>query len=135
MKTGFSSRTVNQTHHYETAMELVWAALDYRQRDKPVCWPGLDTIGRDGGLCRDTAAEAVKKLEALGLLTVYRRVGRSNTYTTHLPGIPTGPASVGPAAPPVGKSDSNNHRGCEGAGDAWEERSGPAEEKKSEVCT
>ena len=112
--------------------KLAWAALAYRQRDKADCWPSLATIGRDIGCCRDTASEAVKKLEARGLLTVRRSIGQPNHYTTHLPGIPTGTKSqdfaqkrIGPA----GNPGSNNHRRC-GSGEGFSEPRRQSRRKK-----
>ncbi len=99
-----------------TASEkLAWAALDYRQRGKVECWPSLETIGRDIGCCRATAAESVKRLEGKGLLKVNRTYGEPSRYTTHLPGSAETQVE-GTATGPVWKADTNSHQGVPGLG-------------------
>lgn len=82
-------RCIAQRGDLTGADKLVWAELDYRQRDKGYCYPSLATIAADTGFNRDTVTNAVKRLEAKGLLTVERSFGHVNRYTTHLTENPT----------------------------------------------
>jgi hypothetical protein len=74
---------------------VVWAVLDCRQRDKDECWPSVATIAADAGVCPDTVNTSIKRLEAHGLLSVKRRFGEENHYTTHLPKNPAGSGGDG----------------------------------------
>lgn len=113
--------------------KLVWQALDFRQRDKPDCFPSQARIAKDTGLNRDTVNEAIRRLENAGLLTVRRAKGGSNHYATHLPEIPTGQALASDSQP-VGESDTKDHdneRG--GAKDSQEQQDMHAEHPQGQT--
>ena len=101
-------RCIAQRTDITEADKLLWGALDYRQRDKTECFPGVDTLAKDIGINRDTVSQGVKRLKRARLLTVWQ-IGRSNHYTTHLPEIPSGFTATSTGPPPAGKTDSNDH--------------------------
>lgn len=108
-------RCIAQRRDLTGSDKVVWAALDYRQRDKAACFPSMATTARDTGLNPDTVNEAVKRLERAGLLTVERSEGEVNRYTKHLPEIPRGPGKENATLcrqSPAGKTDANNHSVC-----------------------
>ncbi len=91
-------RFIAQRRDLRLSDKCIWAALDYRQRDKGDCFPKLATIARDVGVNRDTVARSIRRLETKGLLEVKGKRGEVNRYTTHLSGFPT----------PVRNSSSKN---------------------------
>ena len=101
-------RCIAQWKDITAADKLLWGALDYRQRDKAVCYPSISTLAKDAGTNRDTAANGIRRLERAGLLTVHRVRGRVNQYTTHLSEIPTGQTPADHKRP-VGESDTKRH--------------------------
>ena len=44
------------------------------------CWPSLETIGEDTGLCVRAARRAIRDLVGLGLLSIDKRAGTSTIY-------------------------------------------------------
>lgn len=107
-------RCIAQWQDITGADKLLWGALDYRQRDKAECFPGLSTLAKDAGVNRDTAAKGIQRLERAGLLTVWRTSGQPNHYTTHLPEIPSGIPKAATGPPPDGNPDSNDHETGDG---------------------
>jgi len=101
-------RCIAQRTDITEADKLLWSDLDYRQRDKMECFPGVDTLAKDIGINRDTVSQGVKRLKRARLLTVWR-IGRSNHYTTHLPEIPSVVSATTTGSPPAGKTGSNDH--------------------------
>lgn len=61
--------------------KLVFAVIVARIGDNGKSWPGIQSLMRDCGLCRDTVIKSIHRLEAAGLLSVQRRGnGRVNHY-------------------------------------------------------
>jgi hypothetical protein len=59
---------------------LVLLALADSANDEGVCWPSIATLARKAGIGRTTAEDAVRSLEADGLLVRNRRFNDSNVY-------------------------------------------------------
>lgn len=59
----------------------VFLAIALRIDERYSSFPGTDTIADDTGLHRSSVLRAIKSLEGLGIISVYRAPGLANTYT------------------------------------------------------
>jgi Helix-turn-helix domain len=68
--------------HLKPAIDF--SVLDYltdrADKDCRLTWPGLPTIARECGCCKNTARAAVERLEERGLISVLRFNSRSSMY-------------------------------------------------------
>lgn len=69
---------------------LVMLALADHADESGECWPSMARVAEKARVQRRAAQRIVQKLEAMGLLTVERSVGRSNTnrFTLHVEPLP-----------------------------------------------
>jgi hypothetical protein len=79
--------------------KAVLVSLADQANDQGVCWPSLDTISTRTCLGRTAVIEAIKWLEAEGLITAHKVAGRSTHYTVNPSASRTGPGN-GPVRQP-----------------------------------
>lgn len=97
------------------AAKLVYEVLSDRIGTNGTCWPGCRRLADDIGVNRGTVIDAIRQLEAVGLIVVERQPnGRSNRYSLGngqppepmLPGIDLKKRPENPAGSrPAGKSN------------------------------
>ena len=66
----------------------VLLVLTRRSNGKRGCWPSIESIGRDTGLCVRAVRRAIRDLVGLGLVAISKRPGTSTIY--HLMGADIG---------------------------------------------
>lgn len=92
----------------------VFAVLD-RYAQGGVAWPGLATIGSLAQCSEDTARRAIRRLEAVGAVTVEQVMdenGRQRSNRYHLAGDAPMPNRGGTAATPEGGTDARGEGGA-----------------------
>lgn len=65
----------------------VLLVLTRRSGKKRSCFPSVETIGKDTGLCVRAVRRAIRDLQKLGLLALDKRPGTSTTYHLLTPDI------------------------------------------------
>lgn len=85
--------------------------------DGYVCWPSIERLAEDGGMCERAARDAVRSLEADRLIHTISRPGRSSIYVLAVPPPrQQGPARAASRAPePIKESITESA----GAADVW----------------
>lgn len=109
------------------ASKSVLIALANRANSEGTCWPGIECLKADTELSRRSVIAQVKKLQALGLISIEHRGGdgkgrKSNVYLLHLGGnvhdvhqqcAPPAQLSAPPAPEPIiepeGEPSSNTN--------------------------
>ena len=93
----------------DSTAKFVLVSLADNANDAGYCWPSIDTICTRTCLGRTAVIEAIKRLEAAGLLVANRSNGRHTTYTVVIANQSakrTGPPNV-----PVRQTDDTSPPG------------------------